>query len=227
MRKVLRNFSISLRWIVVKMKDIFRYTLLADGTSDEVLMPILSWLIGQHLPNVRSVGSFARDFGKVGNDLESRVRRALLSFPCDLLFVHRDSERMSREHRIIEINKVMNERGTPFVSVIPVKMTEAWLFSDEEAIRFASGNAGGKNNLDLPRREKWESLPDPKAVLLEVLRSASGKAGRALDKFNPQKARHLITPRSEKFELLRGISAFDQFEEDLIIKLKNINHALD
>ena len=209
------------------MKGIFRYTLLADGTSDEVLMPILGWLIGQHLPDARSVGSFARDFGKVGNDLNSRVRAALNNFPCDLLFVHRDAEMMSREQRIAEINNVMHERATPFVSLVPIRMTEAWLFSDEQAIRFAAGNAAGHQKLNLPRRDKWEDLPDPEAVLLDALRVASGRTGRALDKFNPQKARHLITPRSESFELLRGISAFDQFEEDLVLKLRTIRHAVD
>jgi hypothetical protein len=209
------------------MKDIFRYTLLADGTSDEVLMPILSWLISQHLPEVRSVASFARDFGKVGNDLGSRVKAALNNFPCDMLFIHRDAETISRNQRMEEIDDVMTTYGTPYVSIIPVRMTEAWLLSDEEAIRFAAGNAAGRNQLNLPRREKWEDLPDPKAILFDALKLASGRTGRALDKFNPQKARHLITPRTESFESLRGVKAFDHFEEDLVLKLRAIHHALD
>ncbi|NNG25115.1 hypothetical protein [Telluria aromaticivorans] len=207
--------------------SIFRYTLLADGTSDEVLMPILSWLIGQHFPAVRSVGAFAKNFGKVGNDLDSRIRAALQNFPCDLLIVHRDAETMSHEQRIAEVDVVMRGFSVKYAPLIPVRMTEAWLLADEQAIRFAAGNAGGNHRLDIPRRDKWESLPDPKLTLLTALKTASGKTGRALDKFNPQKARHLITPRSGSFESLRGLKAFDAFEANLVAQLNAIAYALD
>jgi hypothetical protein len=209
------------------MKDLFRYTLLADGTSNEVLVPILDWLIGQHLPGVRTVAAFARDFGKVGNDLNSRVQAALNYFPCDLLFVHRDVEAMSRDQRIGEIEAVMQAREVPFVGLIPARMTEAWLLSDEEAIRFAAGNAAGRHRLNIPGRQRWETLPDPKETLLDLLKLASGRSGRALDKFNPEKARHLITPRSASFEALRGLTAFDAFEADLVNQLERIRNALD
>lgn len=209
------------------MRALFRYTLLADGTSDEVLIPILDWLIAQHLPDVRSVSAFARGFGKVGNDLNSRVQAALNYFPCDLLFIHRDAEAMSPHQRREEIELVMSDFDVPFIAVIPVRMSEAWLLADEEAIRFAAGNASGRHRLNLPSRQRWELLPDPKAILLDALRLASGKSGRALDKFNPEKARHLITPRSASFDALRGLTAFDAFEADLVNQLKRIPHALD
>ena len=209
------------------MKALFRYTLLADGTSDEVLIPILDWLIGQHIPGVRSVSVFARGFGKVGNDLNSRVQAALQYFPCDLLFIHRDAEAMSPNQRRAEIDAVMGDSNVPFVAVIPVRMSEAWLLADEEAIRFSAGNAAGRHRLNLPKRQRWEMLPDPKAILLDALRLASGKSGRALDKFNPEKARHLITPRTASFGALRGLAAFDAFEADLVLQLKRMHHALD
>lgn len=209
------------------MKDLFRYTLIADGTSDEVLIPILDWLIRQHLPDVRSVPAFARDFGKVGSDLGSRVQAALSYFPCDLLFIHRDAEAMSRAQRKGEIDAVMRTSHVPFVPLIPMRMTEAWLLADEDAIRFAAGNASGRDRLNLPSRQRWETLPDPKATLIDALKRASGKSGRALDKFKPEKARHLITPRSASFESLRGLSAFDALEADLINQLERMRNALD
>jgi hypothetical protein len=209
------------------MKEIFRYTLLADGTSDEVLLPIVDWVIRQHLPNLIVVSSFAKDIGKVGNDLASRLKAALRNFPCDLLLVHRDAEAMPREQRIAEIVDAMDGFDIPHVPVIPIRMTEAWLLSDEQAIRFAAGNASGRHNLNLPRRERWETLPDPKNTLLEILRHATGKNGRALDKFNPLKARHLITPRCASFEALRGVPSFDQFEADLLSQLNKFSYALD
>lgn len=209
------------------MTDILRYTLLADGSSDEVLTPVLDWLIAQHLPQVGVVSAFAKDFGKVGHDLSARVAFALKNFPCDLLFVHRDAEAESREHRVLQIAAAMEGRGIPFVSVVPVRMTEAWLLADEDAIRFASGNATSRVDLHLPERRRWETLADPKDVLQKALCTASEKKGRALQKFKPLQARHLITKHSTDFSALRGLSAFDAVEADLISSLKEMNYALD
>jgi len=209
------------------MKDIFRYTLLADGTSDEVLMAIVEWLIREHLPSTRVIGTFARDFGPIGNELDIRVKAALRNFPCDLLIVHRDAEGQSRDDRVGEVARAVMATDVPYVCLIPIKMTEAWLFSDESAIRFASGNASGRHNIGLPKRDKWELLPDPKVTLLEVLCAATGRKGRALDKFNPLKARHLITPRGESFEALRGMKSFDFFENDLLNCLHAMGYVSD
>ena len=49
------------------------YTLIADGSSDIALMPIIDWLIGQHRPDLRVVGQFAGNVGQAG-----QVRAALL-----------------------------------------------------------------------------------------------------------------------------------------------------
>lgn len=209
------------------MRGLLRFTLLADGSSDAVLMPILDWLVREHAPEFRSVGQFARDFGRIGNDLESRVKAALERFPCDLLFIHRDAEGMSREQRLEEIRAAMNARAVPYVAVIPVRMTEAWLFADEDAIRFAAGNSSGRNRLALPAKRRWEQTRDPKAELMEALRVASGRSGRALTKFDPERQRHLITTRSASFDALRGLAAFDALEADLTNQLEKIRHALD
>ena len=202
--------------------DLIRYTLLADGTSDEVLLPIIDWLMAQHCPAARIVSVFARDIGPVGNDLLMRVPAALRNFPCDILFVHRDAERMAREDRLREINEALVDTRIPVVPIVPIRMTEAWLLADEGAIRFASGNASGRNPLNLPAKRQWESLPDPKEVLREALLVASGRTGRALGKFRPERVQSLITRRSESFHALRGLSAFDAFERDLKTQLQGM-----
>lgn len=210
------------------MRTLIRYTLLADGTSDEVLLPIINWVVSFHCPDVRVVPSFARDFGKIGHGLHDRVNAALSNFPCDVLFVHRDAEAMPREARLGEIDDAMREVGLPFVPVVPVRMTEAWLLSDETAIRFAAGNASGRHPIELPNKKKWETIPDPKDVLLTALTAASGLKGRKLGKFQPERARSLITQRTESFAALRGLSAFDAFEKDVAHTMKGIlRNALD
>ncbi|MDQ1829800.1 hypothetical protein [Massilia scottii] len=210
------------------MNTFIRYTLLADGTSDEVLLPIINWLIDFHCPGARIVPSFARDFGKIGHGLNARVAATLANFPCDVLFVHRDAEAMPREARLDEIAEAMRGVDMPFVPVVPVRMTEAWLLSDETAIRFAAGNASGRHLIELPPRKKWEALPDPKEVLLNALTAASGLSGRKLGKFQPEKARALITQRTESFAALRGLPAFDAFEKDVAQTMKGfVSNVMD
>lgn len=206
---------------------VFRYTLLADGSSDQVLMPIIDWLMNEHSPGMPVIGAFARGWGNIGNDLATRVDAALAYFPCDLLLIHRDTEGLPREQRVLEIAQVKSVQDHAYVPVVVCRMTEAWLFSDEEAIRFAAENASGRHPLNLPKRQQWERIPDAKKELFGVLCRASGKTGRALAKFSPEKARHLITPRTESFHQLRGLPCFDAFERDLITQLEKYRHALD
>lgn len=201
--------------------DLIRYTLLADGSSGEVIIPILNWLISEHCPGARVLPAFARAVRTVGNGLQERVHEAIRNFPCDLLFVHRDSERMQRDVRLLEIDAAMRGFKVPYVPIIPVRMTEAWLLSDEAAIRFASGHASGGHPLKLPPRRQWETIAEPKLVLLNALTVASGRSGRRLTKFSPERARSLVTQRTESFTALRGLSAFDTFEHDLIEKLRD------
>jgi hypothetical protein len=202
--------------------DLLRYTLLADGTSDEVLIPVINWLITAHCPGAKILPAFARDIRTVGNGLQERVHEAIRNFPCDLLFVHRDAEGMQREARRLEIDAAMQGLQIAYVPIIPIRMTEAWLLSDEAAIRFAAGNASGRHPLNLPARRQWEALPDPKLVLLNAITAACGLSGRRLNKFSPERARSLVTQRTDSFATLRGLAAFDAFETDLIEQLRGL-----
>lgn len=197
-----------------------RYTLIADGSSDVALMPIIDWLLAQHRPDLGIVGELARDTGKVGLALDARVPAVLKLFPCDILFVHRDAEGDAPEMRFYEISHAVDDLHKNCVPIVPLRMTEAWLFSDEAAIRSAAENRSGKISLNLPAKKNWEGLKDPKQLLFNKLIIASEKTGRALSKFNPARQRMLITQRTTDFSDLRGVASFDAFEEKLIEKLK-------
>lgn len=198
------------------------YTLLADGSSDEILIPIINWTIAQHYPQLSFTSQFASNLGKVGTNLTSRIPAALRAYPCDLLFVHRDAESESHTFRREEIALALNQTHTNCVPIIPIRMTEAWLFSDEMAIREAAGNKMGTLTLGLPSKRRWEALPDPKQVLFEALTTASEKSGRALKKFSPQKQRARVTALTQDFTALRGLQSFDYFESELCLKLQDI-----
>lgn len=198
------------------------YTLVADGSSDEALMAVIDWLIGMHRPDLRVLGEFARNVGPVGLSLEKRLPAALSLFPCDILFVHRDAEAVPLFARRNEIARIANDLHPRWVAMVPVRMTEAWLLSDPSAIRLAAGNGSGRGDLKLPAKRSWESLRDPKRVLLEALVLATEKSGRALAKFNPLRARALVARRTADFSTLRGLPAFDVFERQLVTLLKDI-----
>lgn len=208
--------------------DEIRYTLISDGPSDRALIPILSWVL-------RETGDIARvqaewaDLGRLPKppkSLRDRILLAIDLFPCDLLFVHRDAERQAPERRYEEIHSAIREAAsqgfrTPVVCVVPVEMTEAWLLFDEVAIRLAAGNPNGKNPLNLPELTRIEQIPNPKDILFQVLREASGLTDRRLKKFNLAGAQIRITELIADFSPLRALCAFQELEKKILILRQN------
>ena len=101
------------------------------------------------------------------------------------------------------------------ISIVPVRMTEAWLLFDEQAIRKAASNPSGRDPLKLPSLLAVDSIPDPKQQLKELLRQASGLSGRRLQKFNESKAIQLIADCIPDFSPLRKLAAFVNFEKSV------------
>ena len=198
-----------------------QYTLLADGSSDATLKPIIDWVIGQHRPDLGVLGVFATSLGDVGMALESRVTAALRLYPCDVLIIHRDAEGERPVVRLGEMERAMGGHTVPWVPLIPVRMTEAWLLSDEIAIRSAAENKRSRVVLNLPPKHRWEQERDPKSILFEALEVASEKSARALRKFYPARQRALVAQHTGDFSALRGLPSFDFFEAHLVNFLRN------
>ena len=198
------------------------YTLLSDGSSDRGLLPILSWLLGQHLPHARIQRQWA-DLSRVRRPrqpLSATIDFTIRYYPCNLLFVHRDAETAPRGLRVTEITEARSKSANPdfpAVCVVPVRMTEAWLLLDEEAIRRAAGNPRGHVALELPRLRDVEQLPDPKALLRKLLLAATELPGRRLKKFRGRvsAAARDVGALISDFTPLRQLSAFSAMEEEL------------
>ncbi len=202
--------------------DELRYTLIADGPSDRALLPILTWVLRQKgdVKRVQPEWADLRRLPQPPKSLHERILSAIDLFPSDLLFVHRDAEREEPETRYGEIRDALQEaakRGfqLPTVCVVPIRMTEAWLLFDEPAIRLAAGNPNGKNPLKIPDLSVVEQIPDPKNILFEILRKASGLRGRRLKGFNTAECRIRITELISDFSPLRQLSAFQRLENDI------------
>jgi hypothetical protein len=200
-----------------------RYTLVTDGRSDSVLKPILDWLLIDLLENqgiqIAIQGTYA-DIGVISTPgLPGKIKTAVDLYPCDLLFIHRDAEKQSRQQRIHEIREAVATLPVEIVHdpvpIIPVRMTEAWLLISESAIRAAARNLNGNVNLKLPPFHCLESLPNPKQILHDLLSQASELRGRRLKDFNPRRCVHDITRGINDFSSLRQLSSFQALDDDL------------
>lgn len=125
--------------------------------------------------------------GSTGLSVDEKVDAALRLEPgANLVFVHRDSDQRDPRPRIGEIARSFQGRQVRHVPIVPVQATEAWLFLDERAIRFAASNPGGRERLSLPKPSRIEGLAGPKERLLETLVTASELSGRRLKKLRRQ-----------------------------------------
>ncbi|NJO06769.1 MAG: DUF4276 family protein [Chloroflexaceae bacterium] len=145
------------------------------------------------------------------------MKKSLELYPCDILFVHRDAEREPYQTRKDQIQQALcgMDSAPPVVCVIPVRMTEAWLLFDEQAIRTASGNPNGRCVLQLPQLCRIETLPNPKKDLNNLLRTASELSNRRLQKQNIPQQVQRVAEFIDDFSPLRTLTAFQALEEDI------------
>ena len=193
-----------------------RYTLLADGSSDRALLPILTWLLRQSCGAIPIEAEFAdlRRLPHPPKKLSERIHWSVELYPCDLLFVHRDAESTPIEEREAEIRKALEESSVEdsvrVVCVVPVRMQEAWLLIDEAALRRAAGNPNGTQPLAMPDVQRLEELADPKQLIRDLLRQASELQGRRLERFNWRSSAHRVAEMISDFNPLYGLAAFQR-----------------
>jgi len=198
-------------------------TLLADGSSDHaVLLPLLTLLLDEHSSSPFRISS--AESLRVGLSLEQRIPAALALYPCDLLFVHRDAEALPGEARKREIDEAVARMGAstgvrvPHVCIVPVRMTEAWLLCDEDALRNAVGNPAGRSALSLPTSARLERI-DAKDALFRALEAAAELGARRTRRFLPQQFRHRVAESLSSVASLRALPSFRMFEDELRAQL--------
>lgn len=200
-----------------------RYTLVTDGSSDKVFLPILTWLLREHGVTypIQAVWADLRHLRRPPRELSERLKWSMDLYPGDLLFVHRDAETAPRHLRVEEIHKALRQlreplgKQHPVVCIVPIRMQEAWLLLEEAAIRKAAGNPSGRQPLSLPHPRDLENLPDPKGILYELLRQASDLSGRRLKNLRVSIGVQRVVEYTQDFTLLRTLSAFVALEHDI------------
>lgn len=188
----------------------FTATLVAEGSSDEALMPLIEFVLDEHC-RIPHVTTFAANLPS--GKLHERIVQALILHPCHLLFVHRDADRESVSQREGEIrDAVRTTNASATICLIPVRMTEAWLLVDEMAIRRASGNTSGTAQLELPPVSRLEAQADPKSLLFAALEKASELGPHRLRRFDRYQARRQISGFMDDHSVLRSVPSFVHFE---------------
>jgi hypothetical protein len=94
-------------------------------------------------------------------------------------------------------------------------MQEAWLLFNEAAVRSAAGNPRGNQLLQIPNISRVEQLPNPKEILHQLLRDASGLTGRRLKQFSVYERVHRVAELIDDFSPLRPLSAFQALEAEI------------
>lgn len=206
-----------------------RYTLVADGPGDACLVHPINWVLrrcschrfDEFVPQVAD----RRWHSEATSGLESRLEAGYSQFPCEILFIHRDAERQSPELRYEEIQEAIERiQVPPYVPIVPIRMTEAWLLIDERAIRKAADNPNGTADLRMPPIKKLEGIPDPKVFLRDCLIRASEFKGRRRDQFKRRMSSrvHRVASLIQDYAPLEELPAFRRLEEDVDRVLENI-----
>jgi hypothetical protein len=200
-------------------------TLIGEGPSDDALIPIIEWVLERPalglLPDVDVISRFVGpDKSDSPSGLVGRITDCANEAPGHLFFIHHDADGPTHHEWAESIRQAVvdvRQQGTalpPAPPVVPVREMEAWLLIDETAIRRAARNPGGRAPLGLPHVRAIESCQDPKAILREALRAASGLPRRRwseVDAIAPRIVADFITD----FTPLQQLVAFQAFSKEV------------
>ncbi|MGW2746799.1 hypothetical protein [Streptomyces sp. NPDC001450] len=205
-----------------------RVLFLSEGTSDQGLVAHVEGIAADlgvavtvSAPDLRWLRS------SVGHSVADKLRTARdLGATYDLAVVQRDADRGSPDIRNAEIADAVGETwpGLPHVPVVPVRMLEAWLLLDEQAIREVAGNPRGRMPLELPKAAAVERVADPKQRLKDTLAKASGCKGRRLAELQQRfpRNRHRLLDLLDRHGPVGQVPSWQTFVADLSAALRGL-----
>lgn len=157
------------------MADI-TFALVREGTSDDGLVAHIRTLLLK--AGATAVVGTARTYK--GTTLERLQQVWAEDEPVDMIFVHRDADSRdpgARHQEIGNASAFAHSWGGEVVPVVPVQELEAWLLTDESAIRNVVGKPNGNSIFELPTTRQIEMTASPKEMLAAACLSASGTTG--------------------------------------------------
>ncbi|MEQ7416991.1 hypothetical protein ABQF04_15625 [Xanthomonas campestris pv. campestris] len=193
---------------------------MSEGKSDRMLQQPIEWLLGKYCQGEYS-GYWANPSSLEDNsrELSKRMYQVGKYYPSDIAFIHRDTDTFTIADRTCEINAGVVEANylTPYICIIPQRMTEAWFLFDQDAIRRAADKPRSTARLNLPNANEAQRRADPKSLLERALIDASELSGRKLDQFKSDISRRkmLVSTLISDYAPLRAHPSFNSFEREL------------
>jgi len=164
-----------------------QFVLISEGSSDNGLISHLeSVCIYAGADEARGIALDRQRLPpSVGNKVSDKLRAAMILEPqANLFLIHRDSDAPDPQLRYEEVRQAVNEcqLQKPWVAIIPIQETEAWLLLDESAIRRIASKPNGTKPLGLPTADTVENESSPKERLKQAIFDANPVAGRRHEK---------------------------------------------
>ncbi|HEU5230856.1 MAG TPA: DUF4276 family protein, partial [Ktedonobacteraceae bacterium] len=211
--------------------------LYAEGPTDQLFLPeVIHRTVKQNLNrsgqqsiDVKPVDpiSFSKTGMKQDECILQAARRAA---NYNILIVHADADHRTEE-------KALKERFNPgyllvqqaqehvcrcVLPIVPVRMTEAWMLADPEALRAALGTSKNAQELGLPLKAKLvENDSDPKQTLKMIV----GKANTHRSRQRHLEVTTLYTLLGRTIDLSRlsNVPAYQRFVHALVNAFRTIN----
>jgi hypothetical protein len=151
---------------------------------------------------------------------------------CHVLLVHNDADRLeydeARRQRFEPGLHLVQQSGDEvchhLVPVIPVRMIEAWMLADGNALRNVLGTNLDHQMLDLPRRAALvETIADPKYRLNDIIRKINAVAGSR--RRQPINLNAKLEPLARQIDLnkLFEVPSYRTFVNDLAQTLEHLH----
>lgn len=148
-----------------------------------------------------------------------------------VLIVHADADHPTREKALLErfqpgyrlVQQAEEKICKNLLPIIPVRMTEAWMLADHEAMQDVLETALRVQELGLPSKARQvESDPDPKHTLRQIMQRACAERSR---RHRAVDLRSLYAPLARRINLERlgNVPSYKQFVKDLTETLKILN----
>ena len=184
------------------------WSVVADGGTDRLLVPVIQWAIHRLDPDVEILEpEFRKRHGSVVDFLGGYESDVML------VFVHRDSENLSLQQRSREFEAVTRPNVVP---IVPVQMSEAWILFDSAAVAKAPGSPASR--VSVPAIAEIEGISNPKERLDQLLFHAAGSpTGRRGRNFKRSivDRRVSVAEYISDYAPLRHLPAFRRFQRSL------------
>ncbi|WP_320779547.1 hypothetical protein [Streptomyces sp. CRN 30] len=205
-----------------------RVLFLSEGTSDQGLVSHVEGIAADlGVPVAVSAPDLRWLRIPAGHSVIDKLRTTRdMGGAYDLAVIQRDADRGAPQDRRTEMANAVGEvwPGLAHVPAVPVRMLEAWLLLDEQAIREVAGNPRGRIPLDLPKAASVERVADPKQRLKDTIATASGCKGRRLTELHQRfpRNRHRLLDLLDRDGPVSEVASWRTFVAELSAALRAV-----